>query len=230
MDEATFMTTYVEEYCDIVQSCCGASQLTFDRAACETNASQRFDVTKTGVAVFDPERGAQCIAHVRAYATECATFGVTVLFGPGFGCADVYHGEKAPGEACVPGDCAVPANGSAFCGLQNVCEVIVSDIAPGASCLGTGTAVETHLCVDGYECSLETNHCERETCRAPLGAPCGDGLYCAGQAYCSASTQKCTPLSLVGGPCSDDDQCTSLDCVDGTCSIGIEADACLGLT
>jgi hypothetical protein len=232
MDEATFVSSYVKEYCDGLEACCGAAQLTFDRTVCEARAVARINAQKGTGYPFDPVQGTECMRNVRFFATRCPTNGTFTLLFPDAMCRDLYHGTVPDGSACTAhADCAVPPLGSSSClksstgGLE--CVATSNDLQPGAECAPPGVG-QTHFCVEGYACDEVTRTCVPE-CFGVEGAPCDFDSSCGWPLDCNRTSQRCTQPGPIGASCTDDDECLGGACDQGNCALDLTPEACFGL-
>lgn len=125
-------------------------------------------------------------------------------------CGD--DGDCRDGYSCVHGDlgrgCAPPARG--FHALGDSC-LGDSDCIDGLTCLevSEGSRQCTKTCTSVLNCGIQAE-CVGDLCRRT----CSEDSHCHGDQVCASTLDghicaPMPPLSPVGGPCNDDDQCTA---------------------
>jgi hypothetical protein len=167
-----------------------------------------------------PEGGAcdgdsECAGDLECYSDACTRLpreGEACLAGSdcasGHFCGDdvLCHRNRGAGQPCPEGDTA--CEDDLYCDSRTTtCEPY---LGAGESC-----AHDAYACDDDLYCSPATS-----TCRPVPGAggDCADSSgECADGSYCDVD-DVCRAQRGGGQPCTEDEQCLSWECADGTCT------------
>lgn len=185
-------------------------------------------------------------SRCQAYAAEgdaCGT-GASSPCGPGLVCSSylaagvckswhtVAQGavcDPAAGLFCEGGSACVIVGKSATGSLTQRC-VAISASGGVCSIAGTSFPIRRDNCPDNETCPLLssdqdagrfTSNCVvAGTALLPIGESCASSARCVGTAYCSSSTNTCTPKGKPGDTCSDEgESCWTQVCKGGSCQL-----------
>jgi len=167
-------------------------------------------VIEGGACVGDDD----CVAGLECWGEQCIVMpGNGQSCDPDYGCSvdtycgddDLCHEYRASGESCTEGDIACESD--LYCNPTTVqCEPYVQQ---GSVCTQADWACDSDL-----YCAPASGRCEPYP---SAGGPCADsGGLCGDELYCG-DDQLCHPQLSGGQLCSDDEQCLSYSCPDGTC-------------
>ena len=249
-----FAEALYDALCDGLAACCHNAGFDYVEGACRetlrrTGGANAPLVGQLGTpdTVYDAQAAAACVELVRGMNRACGvpsmadpleqSFAVAKLVSdPALrDCGRVLTGTKQPGEACLPGQCALPGNAYlAVCGPldeasegPNVCQ-IARLVGEGEACDDPGAMrrSETRVCADAdarlpttlaeYEAVVDAGLlCDQGTCvkaatlLAREGEPCGEERNCARGLACHRLRGVCEPDAPVGASCEE------LGCVQG---------------
>lgn len=205
-------------------------------AACGADAncpSTSFCDTSTGKCTADNTNGTSCTGNAQCTSGHCAD-GVccdTACSGTCNACSAAKKGMGLDGvcEALSSGidpDNECPTTSPSSCGTTGTCDgagacafypastqcapasCIGTTLSPADSCNGMGACVDAgSMSCNGFICNPTADAC--------LSSCIGDADCAAGN-YCTFGGQ-CLPKQGNGASCTQNKQCTSNACVDGTC-------------
>jgi hypothetical protein len=225
-----FAASFAQALCGNMAECCDGNS-GFDQQHCEADAKSTMqasiDKQVTPETTYDAQAAGECLRVMAANAT-C---GNTDKIGFVESCVHMAVGKLADGAACKfsaecksgvcltqgetgPGVCLV--DGRAKHGKAgDECETTCDQDFP---CIGPSSSVGCYV-EDGLRCSLgkcESLHAKGEACFG--SADCVAGLACVNEA--------CAPKLEEGGSCSENEDCASGFCQEGTCTNGVTPSIC----
>jgi hypothetical protein len=229
VSEADFVRKVVTTVCGNVGGCCAAAGIPYDRAGCEANGFEEFELDTPPNAIWDSVAAGKCVDWYARIASSC--YAVETGNEP---CENIYRGTLPEGAACTQSDeCADIRGSNATCTYDDSPESgsCMLEVEPprgrsGDPCAGTCSSGNCSIFfspVDGNDtlCHLEDGVLCSSTlgvCAPPpgLGEPCLD-FYCAAGAYCSSLQQICQTAKPDGTPCESNEECTGGSCANFAC-------------
>jgi hypothetical protein len=230
-------TEVAQAYCTVLVRCCPLADIPLEASQCEENMRNLFfesyGAARPEYYTYDAAAGADCLARASAaFDTGCES-----LFDADLECGTVLRGTLGPGSPCMaaaecagePGDdvkCEAAGDAGMTCVVEHRAEV-------GESCEQTCTPLEgAQLCtgvtpdlVQYGQCFTEDGlYCSNNACTplSSLGGPCTDEFGCTGQTTCNPSTRTCVALPGVGGPCAGNVNCgDGFYCNAGQCALDL---------
>jgi hypothetical protein len=227
--EADFGATFAQAMCDTIGTCCSLAGMPSDAQACAGDVSSITGPAAYPYRTYDPVRGGQCVALVRAIAPSCVVTG-SQSDALNHACATAYVGHQAAGAPCSDDlDCAGGQEGTATCDTAAITPSSYQPTCRAVQIGGAGARCDTYApvvsgqtgkvydkCMAGLVCGANA------TCAPPAGAgqPCAMYLTggCAGDNTCVNGL--CGPKKANGALCSSKSECQSGVCIGATCAAG----------
>lgn len=222
-----------EWLCDDLAACCGATQQSFDRAACVTtkHTAELHRVASEEAhsgRVFDEAMAATCVAKLKETPASCG-YERRVRE-----CFQTYDGTREIGEECAGKiQCRGSVRGDTAC-IAGRC---TTRLATGDTCQDSPQDNgRCDVCRPDARCRLTTDgehQCVARHARAVAGDSCQDGgpldpaavlgrCETADGLYCSLDG-ICAPFLPLGASCTLSFECgPDARCVAGTCAPGMQ--------
>ena len=224
-------------YCNALVRCCPLADVPLEASQCEENMRGLFldsyEAARPEYYTYDAAAAATCVDR----ASAAFDMGCETLFFTDQECGTVLRGTLVPGSPCMaavecagePGDdvkCEAAGDAGMTCVVEHRAEV-------NESCEQTCTPFDgAQLCIGatpdaaqyGQCFTSDGLYCSNNVCTplSPLGGPCTDQVACTGQTTCNVATGTCVALPGVGAPCSSNSVCGGgFYCNAGQCALDL---------